>query len=316
MTSTLRFGSTGNDVECLQKTLNDCLKSTVALVPDGIFGSKTDMRVREYQRENKLSADGIVGPNTWAGLKDVFDQLVALVPNPQSEDLAAETIVRVAQTALACFGWTGRFKPNPQSPKIAAAKCANPKDPARPRQGAMSLQSIFHIGGAPAKNMGNIPSISADAVRIWQQESLVATNWRNTNDLPAWCGIFCYYVYRCSGLHLNGGWVDHSSNIWGKPKPRLFRMINDWKDARPGCIGCVDGRGRAGGSNHHFIVTNIEPNGTVHSIDGNTFGPSGFRQDGKLSTVARRTYTRRELERNNEEAYFLFPDLKKIAEQV
>jgi murein L,D-transpeptidase YcbB/YkuD len=34
----------------------------------GIFGPKTDQAVREFQRDNGLQVDGIVGKNTWTAL--------------------------------------------------------------------------------------------------------------------------------------------------------------------------------------------------------------------------------------------------------
>ncbi|MDQ4144271.1 MAG: peptidoglycan-binding protein, partial [Actinomycetota bacterium] len=37
---------------------------------DGIFGSKTETAVKEYQTNNGLVADGIVGPRTWALLNE------------------------------------------------------------------------------------------------------------------------------------------------------------------------------------------------------------------------------------------------------
>ena len=32
--------------------------------PDGIFGPNTEAAVKQFQKENNLSVDGIVGPNT------------------------------------------------------------------------------------------------------------------------------------------------------------------------------------------------------------------------------------------------------------
>lgn len=58
--TTLKIGSRGEDVKLLQRKLN--------LVDDGIFGSITDEAVRDFQRANGLTVDGIVGTNTWAKL--------------------------------------------------------------------------------------------------------------------------------------------------------------------------------------------------------------------------------------------------------
>lgn len=61
----VRNGSQGNDVKELQKILN---QNGYNLTEDGIFGTKTDSAVRDYQKKNGLSVDGIVGTNTWGAL--------------------------------------------------------------------------------------------------------------------------------------------------------------------------------------------------------------------------------------------------------
>lgn len=63
--STIKYGSTGEDVKKLQEELN---KYGYGLATDGIFGVKTQSAVRDYQKNNGLSVDGIVGVNTWGKL--------------------------------------------------------------------------------------------------------------------------------------------------------------------------------------------------------------------------------------------------------
>ena len=53
-------GSTGDVVRQIQIALH--------LYPDGVFGYLTDEAVREFQRKNNLTVDGIVGPATLAML--------------------------------------------------------------------------------------------------------------------------------------------------------------------------------------------------------------------------------------------------------
>ncbi len=61
----LRSGSQGNFVYLLQFILN---QYGYNLTVDGIFGSRTLNAVRDFQRNNSLSIDGLVGTNTWRTL--------------------------------------------------------------------------------------------------------------------------------------------------------------------------------------------------------------------------------------------------------
>ena len=57
---TLRMGAQGHDVEDLQEALG--------IKADGDFGPKTKEAVVKFQAQRKLTADGIVGANTWNAL--------------------------------------------------------------------------------------------------------------------------------------------------------------------------------------------------------------------------------------------------------
>jgi peptidoglycan hydrolase-like protein with peptidoglycan-binding domain len=63
----LRQGSTGSDVQRLQRALTAALGRTVSA--DGDFGSGTAQAVRDYQSSRGLSVDGTVGPATWSALQ-------------------------------------------------------------------------------------------------------------------------------------------------------------------------------------------------------------------------------------------------------
>lgn len=57
----LKKGSRGQDVKDLQTALG-------IIANDGIFGLGTEVRVKEFQRSHGLTADGMVGAQTWAKL--------------------------------------------------------------------------------------------------------------------------------------------------------------------------------------------------------------------------------------------------------
>lgn len=61
--TTLRKGSKGDEVKKLQTSLGFTGKDV-----DGIFGDKTLSAVKDYQKNNGLTVDGIVGKNTWGSL--------------------------------------------------------------------------------------------------------------------------------------------------------------------------------------------------------------------------------------------------------
>ena len=65
---TLRNGSSGNFVRILQYLLN---WYGANLVIDGVFGGSTLRAVQNFQRENNLTQDGIVGRNTWSKLLNI-----------------------------------------------------------------------------------------------------------------------------------------------------------------------------------------------------------------------------------------------------
>ena len=56
--NTIKLGSKGEDVKMLQMYLG--------IIPDGDFGPKTLLKVKEWQLKNGLVADGVIGPKSWA----------------------------------------------------------------------------------------------------------------------------------------------------------------------------------------------------------------------------------------------------------
>jgi len=63
--SQVKKGSKGDSVSQLQTLLN---QNGYSLDVDGVFGSKTQSAVRDYQSKSGLAVDGIVGTNTWNSL--------------------------------------------------------------------------------------------------------------------------------------------------------------------------------------------------------------------------------------------------------
>jgi len=67
---TIRKGSRGEDVRYCQEQLIKRGYDVGKTGADGIFGNGTLAAVKNFQRDNGLSADGVVGPRTWEKLQD------------------------------------------------------------------------------------------------------------------------------------------------------------------------------------------------------------------------------------------------------
>ena len=65
-----RVGSRGSTVVIIQRVVHAS--------PDGIFGPKTTVAVKEWQRSHGLAADGVVGSLTWSKMKAVWGRTPAL----------------------------------------------------------------------------------------------------------------------------------------------------------------------------------------------------------------------------------------------
>ena len=53
--------------------INPGNSASIEAFSDGLFGPNTEAAIMEFQENQQLVADGIVGPQTWGGLQDVLD---------------------------------------------------------------------------------------------------------------------------------------------------------------------------------------------------------------------------------------------------
>lgn len=107
-------GDTGPEVRQVQEHLR-WYGYSVAV--DGQFGRQTERAVRHYQRSNRLTADGVVGPLTAAALGIRGEQITVTQP-PAPPVLTVEQIIRAAwpdhleDKALAIAWRESRWQPD------------------------------------------------------------------------------------------------------------------------------------------------------------------------------------------------------------
>ena len=73
--TSLRLGSRGENVSIMQMALNVINQgwgNSNQLVVDGIFGAATEAAVRAFQTRVGLTADGIIGRNTWGAISEQY----------------------------------------------------------------------------------------------------------------------------------------------------------------------------------------------------------------------------------------------------
>ena len=103
----ISYGSQGSDVTELQKLLN---QNGYQLDTDGIFGSKTQAAVKDYQTKNNLAVDGIVGVNTWGALNKA-----QTAPSPSApaatQPAATQSAAPATKTETGGFEY-GEYKPS------------------------------------------------------------------------------------------------------------------------------------------------------------------------------------------------------------
>jgi Putative peptidoglycan binding domain len=98
----LSVGSAGQTVRELQEGLNLLMPTKLPLLAtDGRFGSKTQARVKEFQRSKGLVDDGIVGSLTMAAFEQAL-RLLGLLPGPPTP--ANQSVRSINQTILGVNG--------------------------------------------------------------------------------------------------------------------------------------------------------------------------------------------------------------------
>jgi Putative peptidoglycan binding domain len=305
MRTTLRYASRGPDVELVQCVLNAWNEDLTPLAVDGIYGPKTTARVKSFQGSEGLGADGVVGPNTWGALEPLIEafenSFVAAVPPPAAEQQARDRIVAWAQFELSFFGWRAAVDaPGPLNLRIRSTVCADPASPLRPRQGGIHLAQIFHGAGHP--KAPSCLSISQAAETFYKGKD--DPTKQNQIDLPDWCGIFALHLYRMAGLKLRP-WPLHNTTMEKNAELQPYVPQNGQlaKTIRKGDIGVLDGI-RAGGRNHHFVVTDVSDT-AVTSVDGNATIEIGQGKTKQYLKGVIRTVKRHAFDPSND--YFLRP---------
>lgn len=183
----LAIGMKGPDVAVLQSKLNAASPSAMApLSIDGIFWSRTQARVKEFQHANQFKTDGIAGPITWGKLledpPDPSDSALTCDPscdNSNSIHLASlsEVALPAASAASGSAVAAGSSAPNLLGFNL-------PKLPSLPK--IPSLPRLRPYAGSPEEAIGkSVYGASIDSSTVYLSDKTGLDNRAFTLAIPA-----------------------------------------------------------------------------------------------------------------------------------
>jgi len=167
ITSTLRVGSTGSEVSCLQ--------SKVGATADGVFGPMTKAAVQAFQTNNGLVADGVVGPITRGALGGVMASTggtsVALCPNGMT--IASNCAAAPATTSVALC---------PNGMTIASNCAASPTaGTTSGAEGSVTVTYAAVPSNALAVNKGETKDVIGINIKATGSDMTVSRLWLDVN---------------------------------------------------------------------------------------------------------------------------------------
>lgn len=106
MATLLRLGSRGPEVVELQRALNTALRPVVPLATDGVFGTKTDQAVRQFQQREWLIVDGLAGACTQNALhgREAYTPIlhqIPFIPQPTTTTCWAASTAMMTRSTVA-----------------------------------------------------------------------------------------------------------------------------------------------------------------------------------------------------------------------
>ena len=254
---TLRFGYVGPSVKILQMNLNGLNYNFNGLQINGIFDLLTDEIVTDFQFENKLIIDGIVGPVTWKVLLgkiiEIQKKLNSLGFNSGVPDglFGPKTINAVARfQSVNGLNAAGVINPRTREKLFNP----NPTDDYRTRPTSQSLNSLHPYVASLANNLlelcntNSIDVVIIAAFRSWDEQDAVYAQGRTKpgdivtdaqggdsyhnwglafdcapveNDMVAWENTDKFLAMgvlgQQAGLEWGGNWTSYAINIVDMP---------------------------------------------------------------------------------------------------
>ncbi|MER7000618.1 peptidoglycan-binding protein [Streptomyces sp. NPDC000410] len=270
----LQQGSRGAAVAAAQDLLTAAGRPVVA---DGGFGPATAAAVRDFQRAQGLTADGVVGSKTWA--------VLAVTVRPGAQGPAVKAVQRQLAEKGVGVAVDGEFGPATTSAvkRFQQKHGLSADGVVGPRTWAALL------GGSPVARpdnpSGNVPGdVSALRKRIVSgARSQIGVSERTNGcrvylkscRTTPWCAAFTSWAWRQAGVpkaSVPTTLVARGVGLWGKERG-LFHTSNP----KPGDV-VVWGTPAQKTGGHVGIVVAVHADGRIDTVEGNSSNKVKFRQ--------------------------------------
>ncbi|MCD4722915.1 MAG: peptidoglycan-binding protein [Desulfobacula sp.] len=181
---TLSSGSIGREVTILQTGLNLLPSALAQLAVDGIFGSKTYNRAKEYQDLARIIVDGIVGQQTWT----TMELILGLIERIVEQNRLRDKVVSVANQEATGLGMTVHAK-MPGTLDASKNKYF--------RAGYVRLLEYFRKAAPDPKKHGKT---------LFNEDNITYLSKPfQLPPCPHWCGIFALWAHKEANIQV-GTW--------------------------------------------------------------------------------------------------------------
>ncbi|MFV0394643.1 MAG: peptidoglycan-binding protein [Coprobacillaceae bacterium] len=103
----LRIGDTGPEAAELQTLLTELLYYNGPIT--GIFNNETNITVRMFQTNNRITADGIVGPKTWSMILYLYAPLTTCEPTETRQEILESTNLYIVKRGDSLWSIAEKF---------------------------------------------------------------------------------------------------------------------------------------------------------------------------------------------------------------
>lgn len=267
------YGNAGPEVRMLQLLLE---KNGLRAGPvDGQFGPQTQRAVIQFQQKKGLDVDGIVGPNTWAALREQGD--VSMVSAGYSSDQQQADTKKAKPGSAdhgAGHGAGGGNKKSASNQEPKKEKTANVGGAKAGKKGA---------GSGGKNDLTKEALLRQKILRVAGSQLGITEQGENKGGAmkyqkhfgrgpEPWCADFVSWVYSMAGKPTN--------NPYCPTFVTQLKKQGKWKgmkDPEPGDLVFFDWQGD-GAADHVGIVKYVNGDGSITTIEGNSSNPKNGQE--------------------------------------